>query len=141
MKDEIFRAPLEGDNGYYVYTWNKANLFQMQWSYGVEWPAGGKPTIWIHSYTCWQRPTMAEPWKEVENLPFDIPMSDAILGLLTAHAALQLYSRSVVVGSVKAVPENFLARAEEAAGKRYDVKLLREMCQREAAKTASTDNC
>jgi hypothetical protein len=135
MKDVIFREPLEGDNGYYVYTWNEPNLFQMQWSYGVEWPAGGKPTIWIHSYRCWQRPTMEEPWKEVENLPFDIPMSDSILSRLTGHAAQQLYSRSVVVGSMKPVPEDFLAWAEEAAGKRYDGRLLREMGQREAART------
>jgi hypothetical protein len=137
MKDEIFREPLESDNGYYVYTWNEPNLFQMQWSYGVEWPASGKPTIWIHSYRCWQRPTMEEPWKEVENLPFDIPMSDSILSRLTGHAAQQLYSRSVVVGSMKPVPEDFLAWAEEAAEKRYDGRLLREMGQREAARTIS----
>jgi hypothetical protein len=37
MKNEIFREPLEGDNGCYVYTWSEPNLFQMQWSYGVEW--------------------------------------------------------------------------------------------------------
>jgi hypothetical protein len=137
MKDEIFREPLEGDDGYYVYNWNEPNLFQMQWTYNIEWPAGGKPTIWIHSYQCWQRATMEDAWKEVENLPFDIPMSDSILHRLTEHAAQQLYSRSVVVGSMKSVPENFLARAEEAAGKRYDVKLLRKMGQREAAKTTS----
>ena len=83
---------------------------------------------------------MEAPWSEVENLPFDIPMSDSILQRLTEHAAQQLYSRSAVVGSMLRVPENFLARAEEAAGKRYDVKLLREMCQREVAKTASTND-
>jgi len=34
----------------YVYTWNEPSLYQMHWSSNVVWPAGGKPTIWIHSY-------------------------------------------------------------------------------------------
>ncbi|MGB7763277.1 MAG: hypothetical protein WBL61_25805 [Bryobacteraceae bacterium] len=139
-KHEIFREPFEGDNGYYTYTWNESNLFQMQWNYTVEWPASGKPTIWIHSYRCWQVPTLEAPLAEVEHLPFDIPMSDSILYRLTQHAARQLYSRSVVVGPMKLVPEDFLDRAEEAAGKRYDARLIREMSQREAARTTAKHN-
>jgi hypothetical protein len=38
---------------------------------------------------------------------------------------------------MKPVPENILDWAEEAAGKRYDGRLLREMGQREAARTIS----
>jgi hypothetical protein len=36
---------------------------------------------------------------------------------------------------MKTVPQNFLGRAQEAAEKGYDLKLLREMSQREAAAT------
>lgn len=140
MKDKILRAPLDGDNGYYVYTWNEPNLFQMQWTYGVEWPAGGKPTIWIYSYTCWQRPTMEAPWRRSRTFRSTSPCRTRFYSALRNMPHQQLYSRSAVVGSMLRVPRNFLARGEEAAGKRYDVKLLREMCQREAAKTASTDD-
>jgi hypothetical protein len=80
------------------------------------------------------RPTMEEPWKEVDNLPFDIPCR--IRFCLTGTCRTELYSRSVV-GSMKPVPEDFLAWAKEAAGKRYDGRLLREMGQREAARTTS----
>jgi hypothetical protein len=34
---------------------------------------------------------------------------------------------TALVGSMKSVPENFLVCAEEAAAKRYHVKLFREM--------------
>jgi hypothetical protein len=60
-------------------------------------------------------------------------MTEEILYRLAQHAGKELYSRSVVVGSLKPVPPNFLARAEEAAEKSYDQKLLREMSQREAS--------
>jgi hypothetical protein len=135
MKDEIYRKPFQGDNGLYVYVWNGHDLVQMQWAYSIEWSQGGGPRIWISSYTCGQRQTPSAPFEEVDNLPFDIPMSEGLLYRLAEHAGKELYSRSVVVGSLKTVPSNFLGRAKEAAEKGYDIKLLREMSQREVATT------
>jgi hypothetical protein len=73
--------------------------------------------------------------EEVECLPFDIPMSEGLLHRLAEHAAKELYRRALVVGSLKTVPHNFLDRAQEAASKGYDLRLLREMSQREASAT------
>ena len=135
MKDEIYRKPFQGDNGLYTYVWNEHALVQMHWQYSVEWPQGGGPKIRIWSYTCFQRQTISAAFQRVENLPFDIPMSEGLLCRLAEHAGKELYSRAVVVGSMKTVPQNFLGRAQEAAEKGYDLKLLREMSQREAAAT------
>jgi hypothetical protein len=135
MKDEIYRKPFQGDNGLYTYVWNEHALVQMHWQYSVEWPQGGGPKIRIWSYTCFQRQTISAEFQRVENLPFDIPMPEGLLYRLAEHAGKELYSRAVVVGSMKTVPQNFLGRAQEAAEKGYDLKLLREMSQREAAAT------
>jgi hypothetical protein len=62
-------------------------------------------------------------------------MSEGLLYRLAEHAGKELLRRSVVVGSLKTVPPNFLERAVEAAEKGYDLKLLREMSQREAPAT------
>ena len=132
MKDEIFREPLEGDNSLYVYIWNEHSLFQMQWAYSIEWSKDGGPKIWVTSYRCWQRQTPDAQFEKVDDVPFDIPMSEWILYRLAEHAARELYRRSVVLGSLKPVPQDFLGRAEEAAAKGYNLKLLREMSQREA---------
>ena len=136
MKDEIFRHPLENLGPLCVYTWNEHSLFQMQWTYAVEWAELGKhPKIWIMSYRCWQRKNTDAPFEEVDQVPFDVPMSDSILYRLAEYAGEELYRRSLVVGSAKSVPENFLGRAELAAQKGYDLKLRREMSQREASST------
>lgn len=80
MKDEIFRQPLESLGRLCTYTWNEHWLFQMQWVYSIEWPEGGEnPKMWIVSYTCWQRETPDEPFKQVNQIPFDVPMSESIL--------------------------------------------------------------
>jgi hypothetical protein len=131
MKDDIYRKPLQGDNGLYVYVWNEHDLVQLQWNYSIEWSQGGGPRIWISSYTCWQRQTPSAPFHEVENLPFDIPMSEGLLSRLAEHAGKELYRRSVVVGSLRHVPQNFLSRAQEAATKGYNLKSLRELSQKE----------
>jgi hypothetical protein len=122
MKDEIFREPLESLGPLCVYTRNEHSLFQMQWVYSIEWAEGGKfPKIWIISYTCWQRKTSDAQFEQVDNVPFDIPMSEGLLNQLAEHAGKELYRRSVVVGSLKSVPQNFLDRAEEAAEKGYNL--------------------
>jgi hypothetical protein len=136
MTGDMYRKPFEDDNGLYVYVSNEHDLFQMQWQYSIEWPQSGKPTIRIWSYTCWQRQTISAPLERVESLPFDIPMTERILYLLAEQAGKELYSRAVVLGSIKPVPENFLLRAKEAAAKGYDLKPLRELSQREAAASA-----
>jgi hypothetical protein len=133
MKDEIYSEPLESGSQLHVYVWNEHDLVQMQWVYCVEWSNDGPPKIWITSYTCFQRRTLSAKFERVEDLPFDIPMSEELLYRLAEHAGKELYSRAVVVGSMKTVPQNFLGRAQEAAKKGYDLKLLREMSQREAA--------
>jgi hypothetical protein len=136
MKDEIFREPLESLGPLCVYTWNEHKLFQMQWVYSIEWLEGAKlPKLWIMSYTCWQRQTPDAPFEEVDQVPFDVPMSESILYRLAEHAGKELYRRSLIVGSLRSVPQNFLARAEEAAEKGYSLELLREMSQREASAT------
>jgi hypothetical protein len=78
---------------------------------------------------------LSAEFERVEDLPFDIPMSEGLLYRLAEHAGKELYSRALVVGSMKTVPRNFLGRAQEAAKKGYDLKLLREMSQKEAAAT------
>ena len=133
MKDEVYRKPLEGDSSLYVYTWNEHELVQMQWAYSIEWSRDSGPKIWITSYSCWQRQDPSAQFEKVDSVPFDIPMSDGLLYRLAEHAGKELYRRAIVVGSMKPVPQNFLGRAEEAAAKGYDIKLLREMSQREAA--------
>jgi hypothetical protein len=136
MKDEIYREPLvKGDNPIYVYIWNEHSLVQMQWVYTIEWSKDGGPRIWILSYICWQRQTPSDQFEKVDDVPIDIPVSDWLLSRLAEHAGKELFRRSVVVGSLKTVPQNFLGRAQEAAEKGYDLKLLREMSQREAAAT------
>jgi hypothetical protein len=137
MKDEVYRKPFQGDNGLYIYVWNEHDLVQMQWFYSVEWSRGGKPKIWIWSYRCFQRRNLSAEFEEVDAVPFDIPMTEELLYRLAQHAGKELYSRSVVVGSLKPVPLNFLARAREAAEKGYDLKLLREMSQKEASTMVS----
>src|SRR5437016_1525349 len=133
MKDEIYRKPLEADSSIYIYIWNEHDLVQMQWVYSVEWSSEGGPTIWITSYSCWQSRATSAEFEKVDSVPFDIPMSEGLLYRLAEHAGKELYRRAIVVGSMKPVPQNFLGRAEEAAAKGYDIKLLREMSQREAA--------
>jgi len=133
MKDVIFRKPLERNTGPCVYTWNASDHFQMQWDYSIEWSENTGPKIWIHGYRCWQRPSAAAQFEQVDNLPFDIPTSKSILCGLAQHAGEEIYRRSVVVGPLKLVPENFRERAQEAASKGSSLKLLREMSQREAA--------
>jgi len=132
MKDKVYRKPLEGDSSLYVYIWNEHDLVQMQWVYSIEWSTEGGPKIWITSYSCWQRQDPSAQFEKVDAIPFDIPMSEGLLYRLAEHAGKELYRRSVVVGSLKPVPQNFLDRAQEAAEKGYDLKLLREMSQREA---------
>ncbi|MGO9242865.1 MAG: hypothetical protein ACLQBJ_18845 [Bryobacteraceae bacterium] len=132
----VFREPLEHNSPHCTYVWNLSDLFQMQWAYSIEWPEQGGPRIWVYGYSCWQRPTPGARFEIVENLPFDIPISETILCGLAQHAGEEIYRRSLVVGSLKRVPQNFRDRAEEAAGKAYDLKLLREMSQREAATAA-----
>jgi len=132
MKDKVYRKPLEGDRSLYVYIWNEHDLVQMQWVYSIEWSTEGGPKIWITSYSCWQRQDPSAQFEKVDAIPFDIPMSEGLLYRLAEHAGKELYRRSVVVGSLKPVPQNFLDRAQEAAEKGYDLKLLREMSQREA---------
>jgi hypothetical protein len=136
MRDEIYRKPLESTGRLHVYVWNEHELVQMQWVYCVEWSNDGPPKIWITSYTCFQRQDPSAQFEEVDAIPFDIPMSEGLLYRLAEHAGKELYSRAVIVGSLKTVPQNFLGRAQEAAKKGYDLKLLREMSQREAAATA-----
>jgi hypothetical protein len=132
MKNEIFREPLENVGRIFVYDWTDHSLFRMQWQYLIDWAEDtNSPRIWITSYKCWQRQTFDEPFVEVEQLPFDVPMSASILQRLTAHAGTELYRRSLVVGSLISVPDNFFDRAAEAADKRYNLRLLREMSQRE----------
>jgi hypothetical protein len=108
MKDEIYREPLESGSPLHVYIWNEHDLVQMQWVYCVEWSNAGPPKIWITSYTCFQRQTLSAEFERVEDLPFDIPMSEGLLYRLAEHAGKELYSRAVVVGSMKTVPQNFL---------------------------------
>jgi hypothetical protein len=135
MHIEVFRQPLEAFHHAYEYRWVENDLVRMQWNYTIEWLPDSGPKIWIWSYYCWQRRAPDAPFEEVENLPFDVPMSDWILERLVDHACKQLYRHSVVVGPLKAVPLNFLIRAEEAAKKGYDMKLLREASQRETSET------
>jgi hypothetical protein len=136
MKDEIYREPLaKSDNPIFVYIWNEHSLVQMQWVYSIEWLKDGGPTIWIMSYCCWQRQTPSAQFEKVDDVPFDVPVSDWLLYRLAEHAGMELFRRSVIVGSLKNVPQNFFGRAEEAAAKGYNLKLLREMSQREAAET------
>jgi hypothetical protein len=133
MKDETFREPLKTVGRFFVYDWNEHNLFRMQWLYLIDWPEdGGAPRIWITSYTCWQRQTPDAPFEEIDQIPFDVPMSTSILQRLAEHAGEELYRRSLVVGSLKSVPENFFERAGEAAEKGYSLKSLREISQVEA---------
>jgi len=133
MKDEIFRQPLENVGRSFVYDWTGHRLFRMQWHYLIDWPEDGKsPRICVTSYTCWQRQTPDASFEEVDQLPFDVPISTSILQQLAEHGGRELYRRSLVVGSLKSVPENFFDRAGEAAEKGYSLKLLREMSQAEA---------
>jgi hypothetical protein len=136
MKDEIFREPLECSGRLCVYTWTQHSLFQMQWLYSIEWTEGAKfPKIWIMSYRCMQRETPDAPFREVDQIPFDVPMSEAILSLLAEHAGKELFRRSLVVGSLKPVPQNFLVRAEESAAKGGSLRLLRETSQQQESAT------
>ena len=134
MKAETYREPLEkGDNPIFVYNWHEHSLVQMQWTYSVEWLEGSGPKIWILSYCCWQRQTPADQFQKVDDIPLEIPMSNWLLYQLAQHAGKELFRRSVIVGALKDVPQNFLGRAEEAAAKGYNLKMLREMSQREAS--------
>jgi hypothetical protein len=136
MRHEIFREPLESVGRFFIYDWTEHSLFRMQWLYLLEWPEGrGFPEIWVTSYTCWQRQTPDLPFEEVDQLPFDVPMSASILERLAEHAGKELYRRSLVVGSLKRVSGNFFDQAGEAADKGYSLKLLREMSQTEALPT------
>ena len=130
MKDEIFREPIETVGRFFIYDWTEHSLFRMRWLYLIDWPDDREsPRIWITSYTCWQRSTPDSSFEEVEQLPFDVPMSPSILHRLAEHAGKELYRRSLIVGSMKSVPQNFFERAAEAAEKGFNLKLLREMSQ------------
>ena len=100
MKDEVYREPLESlKNRFCEFTLNEHDLFQMRWTYTVEWGKTGRPKIWIVSYVCWQRKTKDVPFEQVENLPIDIPISEQILDRMAEHAGQELYRHSVIVGS------------------------------------------
>ncbi len=142
LDEPVYREPLAPPLGFYTYVLNSKtvlnNLYEMQWTYFVEWPEEGVIKIHVVSYRCYQRLTPDEEFKKVDHIPHRIPMSNVILRALIDHAAQELCLRATVLGRMEAVPENFQLRAEEAVRKGYDLKLLREMSQREVGTTTPT---
>jgi hypothetical protein len=127
----VFREPLRAPEVLHTFIWfdEQHSLFQMQWDYRIEWPAGGTPEIRIYSYRCFQRRSREEEYKLLERDASDVPMTQQILAGITKQAAEILHATATVKGSLQLLPEYFTSGASEAARKRYDLRLYRKMLQ------------
>jgi len=101
----------------------------MQWDYILDWPGDGQPKLWIYAYRCFQRNDSSEEFREVDQIPFDVPVWDDLLSGICQHAASLLYSSATVVGPLVPVTKDYKIGAEEAAKKHYDMHKYRKMMQ------------
>jgi hypothetical protein len=60
----------------------------MQWDYIVDWPGDEQPKLWIYAYRCFQWNHSSEEFREVDQIPFDVPvgMTSSVVSVSTPQA-------------------------------------------------------
>jgi hypothetical protein len=122
-----YREALAACSSIKTYVLHVSELCQMQWDYKLDWPDDQQPKIWIYAYRCFQRNDHSEEFKEVDQVPFDVPVWDDLIVAISHHAASLLYSSARIVGPLINVKRNYAIGAKEAANKRYDMRKYRKM--------------
>ena|SRR5947209_12193093 len=125
----VYREPLAPSYAIKTYILHVSGLCQMQWDYKLDWPDGQQPKLWIYAYRCFQRNDYSDEFKEVDQVPFNVPTWEDLILAISQHAASLLYSSATVVGPLVTVTKDYTAGAEEAAKKRYDMGKYRKMMQ------------
>jgi hypothetical protein len=123
----VYREPFSGCPSIQTYTSHINALCQLQWDYVVDWPDGERPKIWICAYRCFQRTESSAEFRQVDQVPFDVPVWEELIRDIAQHAAEILYASAQIVGPIVQVSANYRHGAEEASNKRYDMGKYREM--------------
>jgi hypothetical protein len=126
----VYRAPVSECPSFHTFTLHVNALCQFQWDYTIDWPGATQPKIWIFGYRCFQREESTGEFRQVDQIPFDVPVWDGLIQHITRHAAETLYNSAEVVGDLSPVTPTFEAGAAEASEKRFDMRKYREMSQR-----------